>query len=545
MQPLIYLRDNSLFTLPRGLKVILDQFGQGGKGQWEVVLAASVIATLPMLVIFFLGQHYFVEGSPPPAARADRWSKLDDARRRRPWGGPVGARRSWLMLTTLAVVCVAVAVGVVAWDGGRARPEPARDPAQAWSATLHTPPDPVVSPVQRASAAVQVGPPPTSAVQLQLAGGTLYVRDSGRVRALDPRSGRERWVYPAGPQGLANLEVVSFVADVEATAVAVRRTGGSGPEGLVVLLDPATGRPRWQRRVGGEVYPDSLAVGPAGVHLVAQDFLTSEELAARLRRDDRSSLHPRLTTTGRGGRLRWQRPLQDRGGRAGLLGDAIATTAGGRVVVIEGWGWGADVEAFDAATGAGSWGRRVRQAGGALAWGDRLLLNLWDRRPVVRAVDGTPLRADFLPAELLASGPPTPTGTSTSGQFEYRLAGDTLYVFANDRLAAVDLRAGTVRWQVPTGVELYHMPWWERILNPDAPQSDRPFSASGVTVRDGRVLVVARDRCLYVVDDRAGAVAGRQCGLPEPRPGSPLISTPEVTVYRTLGELVAYPLRTG
>jgi multiple sugar transport system permease protein len=62
LRPLIYLRDGALFTLPRGLKVILDQFGQGGEGQWEVVLAASVIATVPMLVIFFLGQRYFVEG---------------------------------------------------------------------------------------------------------------------------------------------------------------------------------------------------------------------------------------------------------------------------------------------------------------------------------------------------------------------------------------------------------------------------------------------------------------------------------------------------
>ena len=62
MRPLIYLRDGQLFTLPRGLKVILDQFGQGGEGQWEVVLAASVIATVPMLIIFFLGQRYFVEG---------------------------------------------------------------------------------------------------------------------------------------------------------------------------------------------------------------------------------------------------------------------------------------------------------------------------------------------------------------------------------------------------------------------------------------------------------------------------------------------------
>jgi ABC-type glycerol-3-phosphate transport system permease component len=58
----VYLRDGSLFTLPRGLKGILDQLGQGGEGQWEVVLAASVIATVPMPVIFFLGQRYFVEG---------------------------------------------------------------------------------------------------------------------------------------------------------------------------------------------------------------------------------------------------------------------------------------------------------------------------------------------------------------------------------------------------------------------------------------------------------------------------------------------------
>jgi hypothetical protein len=166
-------------------------------------------------------------------------------------GGLVATRRSWLALATLAVVCV----GVVAGDGRRVRAKPIPDPAQAWSATLHTPPDPVVSPVQRASGAVQPGPPPVAAAQLQLAGGTLYVRDSGQVRALDPRSGRERWAYPAAPQGPATLEVVSFVADVEATAVAVRRTGGRGPEGLVALLDPATGRPRWQRRLGARSTP--------------------------------------------------------------------------------------------------------------------------------------------------------------------------------------------------------------------------------------------------------------------------------------------------
>jgi multiple sugar transport system permease protein len=62
VRPLIYLQDAALFTLPRGLKVVLDQFGQGGELKWEVVLAASVIATVPMVIAFFLGQRYFVQG---------------------------------------------------------------------------------------------------------------------------------------------------------------------------------------------------------------------------------------------------------------------------------------------------------------------------------------------------------------------------------------------------------------------------------------------------------------------------------------------------
>ncbi|MBF5029218.1 MULTISPECIES: carbohydrate ABC transporter permease [unclassified Micromonospora] len=62
VKPLIYLRNEQLYTLPRGLKVILDRFGYGGEQQWEVVLAASVIATVPMIVLFFLAQRHFVEG---------------------------------------------------------------------------------------------------------------------------------------------------------------------------------------------------------------------------------------------------------------------------------------------------------------------------------------------------------------------------------------------------------------------------------------------------------------------------------------------------
>ncbi len=62
VKPLIYLQNNALYTLPLGLKALLDQFGQGGEMQWEIVLAASVIITLPIMVIFFIGQRYFIEG---------------------------------------------------------------------------------------------------------------------------------------------------------------------------------------------------------------------------------------------------------------------------------------------------------------------------------------------------------------------------------------------------------------------------------------------------------------------------------------------------
>lgn len=62
MKPLVYLQDQALYTLPLGLKALLDQFGAGGINRWEVVMAASVVITIPMVVLFFLGQRHFVRG---------------------------------------------------------------------------------------------------------------------------------------------------------------------------------------------------------------------------------------------------------------------------------------------------------------------------------------------------------------------------------------------------------------------------------------------------------------------------------------------------
>ena len=62
MRPLIYLRDSDKFTVPRGLKAMLDQFGFGGEWHWELVVTASVITTVPMVVVFLLGQRQIIEG---------------------------------------------------------------------------------------------------------------------------------------------------------------------------------------------------------------------------------------------------------------------------------------------------------------------------------------------------------------------------------------------------------------------------------------------------------------------------------------------------
>jgi multiple sugar transport system permease protein len=64
MTPLIYLRDSALFTLPLGLKTILDQFGTGGggEGEWHIIMAGTMLTVIPMIIIFAIFQRYFIEG---------------------------------------------------------------------------------------------------------------------------------------------------------------------------------------------------------------------------------------------------------------------------------------------------------------------------------------------------------------------------------------------------------------------------------------------------------------------------------------------------
>jgi multiple sugar transport system permease protein len=56
--PLIYISSDRLFTLPVGLKLFTDTAGT----EWQLLMAASVIATLPLLIVFFFAQKRFIEG---------------------------------------------------------------------------------------------------------------------------------------------------------------------------------------------------------------------------------------------------------------------------------------------------------------------------------------------------------------------------------------------------------------------------------------------------------------------------------------------------
>jgi multiple sugar transport system permease protein len=64
LKPLIYLRDTALFTMPLGLKTLLDQQGAGGggEGRWEIIMAGTVVTVLPMIILFAVFQRYFIHG---------------------------------------------------------------------------------------------------------------------------------------------------------------------------------------------------------------------------------------------------------------------------------------------------------------------------------------------------------------------------------------------------------------------------------------------------------------------------------------------------
>lgn len=63
---LIYLNSGSVdgFTVPLGIAYAMTKFSPtaGGHGDYQYVMVAALVVTLPMLILFAFGQRYFIEG---------------------------------------------------------------------------------------------------------------------------------------------------------------------------------------------------------------------------------------------------------------------------------------------------------------------------------------------------------------------------------------------------------------------------------------------------------------------------------------------------
>jgi ABC-type glycerol-3-phosphate transport system permease component len=60
--PLIFLNTRKNFTIPLGLVTLRTYAGDPGEPKDHLLMAGSVIATIPIVVVFFLAQKYFVQG---------------------------------------------------------------------------------------------------------------------------------------------------------------------------------------------------------------------------------------------------------------------------------------------------------------------------------------------------------------------------------------------------------------------------------------------------------------------------------------------------
>jgi multiple sugar transport system permease protein len=58
MGPLLYLNNENKYTLSLGLKMLISMY----KAEWNTLMAAATLAVLPLIILFFMAQRYFIEG---------------------------------------------------------------------------------------------------------------------------------------------------------------------------------------------------------------------------------------------------------------------------------------------------------------------------------------------------------------------------------------------------------------------------------------------------------------------------------------------------
>ena len=60
--PLLYINDDKKYTLAYGLYIVFDKFKVGSYKAWNIICAANLVVIVPIIVLYFFAQRYFVEG---------------------------------------------------------------------------------------------------------------------------------------------------------------------------------------------------------------------------------------------------------------------------------------------------------------------------------------------------------------------------------------------------------------------------------------------------------------------------------------------------
>ena len=60
--PLLYINDDKKYTLAYGLYIFFDKFKVGSYEAWNIICAANLVVIVPIIVLYFFAQRYFVEG---------------------------------------------------------------------------------------------------------------------------------------------------------------------------------------------------------------------------------------------------------------------------------------------------------------------------------------------------------------------------------------------------------------------------------------------------------------------------------------------------
>lgn len=253
------------------------------------------------------------------------------------------------------------------------------------------------------------------------------------VVALDAATGRERWNVPVGPTYRGHSG--SDDGPIATPTIAGGDVFALGPFGHLLAIDMSTAHVRWRHDLRADFGARAAAYGFAASPLVEGDLVIVPTWGA--------SSKGLLAFDRESGRLVWSRSVAVEASYA----SAVAATIGGvrQVIAVA----GDAVYAVNPSDGALLWRARGPRTGDAevansaiVLPGDRVLVSDWDTSVLIGV---TRTNGTFATNELWRST----RLRSSNGPTVYR--DGFLYGFVGPQLICVDAATGDVRWRERTG----------------------------------------------------------------------------------------------